>query len=249
VRKRSYFLIITLILSLGLKFSVQAQDQHAMLWKISGNGLSQPSYVFGIINFLPEDKFKISKPVRTAIHNCKVFVTKTPVNRASRKAFSTAARIPDNGWINDYLSDDELNQLRLLMLKDLQVSEDDYHFNYSRLQPVILVTATTLLYLGDNVVFEEDKLAKLAKKRHLKMRSLNTINEEINAFKKFPMNDQVEALKYTVKNFKEHINDYQHLVQYYMDDEDPQKIKDVVLKATNRSKAFQKVYYDERNEQ
>ena len=79
-----------------------------------------------------------------------------------------AAKIPNDGWINDYLSDDELNELRLLMLLDLEVSENDYHYNYSRLQPVILVTATTLLYLGGEVIFVEEQLMQAAKKSHLK---------------------------------------------------------------------------------
>lgn len=174
---------------------------------------------------------------------------KTLISRSSWKAFSNAAKIPDDGWINVYLSDDELNQLRLLILQDLQVTEDDYHFNYSRLQPVILVTATTLLYLGKNVVFVEDQLAKAAKKKHLSLESLGTIEEEIKAFEKFPIPDQVEALKYTVNNFKEHLSDYKHLVQYYVQDQDPGKVQDVILKATNRSKQFQKEYYETRNEE
>lgn len=240
-----YFLLFLLINS---SITLHAQDaENSILWEISGNGLEKPSFLFGIINFMPENEFAISGRILRAMDESDLFITKMPHNRASQKEFTKAARIDNDGWINDYLTDDELNQLRLLMLKDLEVTEHDYHFTYSRLQPVILVTATTLLYLGDDVVFVEDELAKAAKKHHLKFRSLSTVEEEIAAFRKFPIPDQVEALKFTVNNWDEHINDYDQLVESYTEDQDLKMIHEEILKATNRSEAFQDVYYHERN--
>ncbi len=244
----SKYLLLSLI-SVAIVLTSQAQqNENSVLWEISGNGLTKSSYLFGIINFLPENKFSVSKNIQNALNESKVFITKTPINRSSRNEFSKAVRIANDGWINDYLTDDELNQLRLLMLKDLEVTEHDYHFYYSRLQPIILVTVTTLLYLGDDAVFSEDVLAKKAKKSKLKFKSLATVEEEISAFEKFPIPDQVEALKYTVNNFKEHLEDYNQLVEYYTKDQDLEKIREEILKATNRSEQFQKAYYYSRNE-
>jgi len=246
--KRISTCLFVLVLSLSsLSVSWGQDDQNSVLWKISGNGLNQPSYLFGIINFLPKDDFTVSDNVQKAMAECKLFITKTPGTNASKKQFYKAAKIPDGGWINDYLTDDELNELRLLMLLELEVTEDDYHHNYSRLQPVILVTATTLLSLSEDVVFVEDQLTHAAKKNRLKHKSLGTIEEEIAAFDKFPLADQVEALKFTVSNFDEHIADYKKLVKYYREDQDLVKVQEEVMKATNRSKAFQEAYYDSRN--
>ena len=243
-------IVLYLVIGILSNFEIegQAQDtQKSILWEISGNGLSKSSYLFGIINFIPENEFFISGRILRLMDECDLFVTKIPHSRASQKQFTKAARIANDGWINDYLTDDELNQLRLLMLKDLEVTEHDYHFTYSRLQPVILVTASTLLYLGEDVVFVQDELAKAAKKHHLKFRSLSTIEEEIAAFEKFPIPDQVEALKHTVNNWEEHINDYNQLVQSYTGDQDLEMIHEKILKATNRSVAFQEIYYHSRN--
>lgn len=246
VGKISNYFILLILLNFTKVLHAQEKD-NSLLWEISGNGLENPSYLFGIINFIPENEFAISGRVLRAMDESKLFITKMPHTRASQKEFTKAARIANDGWINDYLTDDELNQLRLLMLKDLEVTEHDYHFTYSRLQPVILVTATTLLYLGDDVVFVEDELAKAAKKQHLKFRSLSTVEDEIAAFKKFPIPDQVEALKYTVNNWEEHLEDYNHLVKSYSNDQNLQVIHEGILKATNRSEAFQEVYYHQRN--
>ncbi len=81
----------------------------------------------------------------------------------------------------------------------------------------------------------------------MKFVGLATIDEEISAFEQFPIEDQVQALKYTVNNFAGHIEDYNKLVQYYTQEENLDKIKAETMKATNESKVFKKVYYDDRN--
>ncbi|MEP2772148.1 MAG: TraB/GumN family protein [Fulvivirga sp.] len=244
----SCFLLVMLV---ACTFLAKAQDnkiQNAVLWEITGNGIESPSYIYGIINFLPKDKYKVPRKVKQKIEDCETFATKIIYNNHARRQFNKAVRIPNDGWINDYLTDDELNQLRLLLLLDFEVKEHQYHDFYSRLQPIILVTSTTALYLGENIVFVEEELAHLAKKNRMDFVGLGTIEEEIAAFEKFPIEDQVEAAKYTVNKFDQHIADYMALVDAYIDDQDLAKVKDETMKATNESKEFRRVYYDDRVE-
>lgn len=240
-----------LVLSVFLIFSVvtvgAAQgDAKSVFYKVSGNGIEKASYIYGIINFLPEDQYNVPKLVKSAMKDCDIFATKIVNNHSSQKKFNQAVRIKNNGWINDYLTDDELNQLRLLLLKDFEVKEHVYHDFYSRLQPIILVTATTGLWLDDNIVYVEEELSKFAKRYRMDQVGLGRVQEEIEAFEQFPIEDQVEALKYTVNNFDQHIEDYKKLVDDYLIEQDMVKVKDETMKATNESKAFKKVYYDAR---
>lgn len=200
----------------------------------------------GIVNFLPADKFKIPTQVETAMSECETFVTKNELNSKTQKKFNQAVRIPEGGWINDYLTDDELNQLRLLILLEFEVKEHAYHDFYSRLQPIILVPTTTALHLGENITYTEKSLHDAAKRNKLKSEGLGTIQEEIDAFQKFPIEDQVEALKHTVNNFEEHIADYDKMVNAYLVDQDLETVKNETFKATNESQKFKTVYYDSR---
>jgi len=242
-----WILITMLVSCFSTTDSSGQQDQNSVLWEISGNGLKKSSFLFGIINFLPKNEFVVSEQILQLMGKCDLFITKIPPTKTSQKEFNKAARIANDGWINDYLTDEELNQLRLLLLKELEVTENDYHFVYSRLQPVILVTTSTLLYLGENVVFMQDELVKAAKKQRLKFLSLSTVQEEIAAFEKFPIPDQVEALKYTVKHWDDHIADYNRLVRSYVDEKDIKMVHEEILKSTNRSDLFQEAYYYSRN--
>lgn len=244
--KRIFLTILLITMSLTFSMAQENDIANSVLWEISGNGLEQPSYIYGIINFLPKDKYDIPAKVKRKMKECETFATKIIYNNHARRQFNKAVRIPNDGWINDYLTDDELNQLRLLLLLDFEVKEATYHDFYSRLQPIILVTSTTALWLGDNIILVEDELARLAKKNRMDFVGLGTIEEEIAAFDQFPIEDQVEAAKYTVNNFEQHIEDYQKLVEYYVEDQDLEKVKDETLKATNESEKFKRVYYDDR---
>lgn len=236
---------LILLLSLVITTGLNAQEK-SVLYKVSGNGLEKPSYLMGIVNFLPADKFKIPTQVETAMSECETFVTKNELNSKTQKKFNEAVRIPEGGWINDYLTDDELNQLRLLILLEFEVKEHAYHDFYSRLQPIILVPTTTALHLGENITYTEKSLHDAAKRNKLKSEGLGTIQEEIDAFQKFPIEDQVEALKHTVNNFEEHIADYDKMVNAYLVDQDLETVKNETFKATNESQKFKTVYYDSR---
>lgn len=223
-----------------------ATQGQSAFWKVEGNGLKEPSYLFGTINFLPKSSYTIPDPVEKAIASCEVFTTKMSLDRKTQKQFNDAVKIPNNGWINDYLTDDELNQLRLLLLLDFEVKESAYHDFYSRLQPIILVTTTAALHLGDNIAYPERELEAIARKEKLDFVGLSNMEEEIKAFEQFPIEDQVEALKYTVNNFYQHIQDYENMVKAYLKEQNLEKVRAETFKATNESQAFKKVYYDDR---
>ncbi|MEM7109438.1 MAG: TraB/GumN family protein [Bacteroidota bacterium] len=238
--------MIRLIFFLFMSSSVVLAQDQSLLWKVEGNGLKDTSYLFGTINFVPKDGYFIPDPVKKALASSEVFATKMALDRKTQKKFNEAVRIPNDGWINDYLNEDELNALRLLLLKDYEVKENAYYDFYSRLQPIILVTTTAALDLGDNIAYPERELQSLAKKGNLKFVSLSNIEEEIAAFRQFPIEDQVEALKYTVNNFEEHLRGYREMVNAYLKEQNLDDVRNETFKATNKSQAFKKVYYDDR---
>lgn len=240
---RSGFLFFWFCLSLSGHVFAQTGS---VLWKIEGSNLPKPSYLFGTVNFLPKDAFSIPPQVNSALDSCEVFVTKILLNKKTQNQFNEAVRIPNNGWINDYLTDDELNQVRLLLLLDYEVKENMYYDFYSRLQPIMLVTLTAALELGDNITYPEKEMEILARKNNMNFVGLSTIEEEIMPFEQFPIKDQVEALKYTVNNFYQHLIDYKKMAEAYLEAQDLEKVKEETFKATNESQAFKKVYYDDR---
>jgi len=58
--KKAIFLIAAVASTL-FSNAQQANDNNSMLWKIEGNGIDKPSYLFGTIHMLCAQDFKIKK--------------------------------------------------------------------------------------------------------------------------------------------------------------------------------------------
>jgi uncharacterized protein YbaP (TraB family) len=54
-------LIVLIVLFFQLSQTYAQQAQKGLLWEISGNGISQPSYIFGTIHLICPDKFFVPK--------------------------------------------------------------------------------------------------------------------------------------------------------------------------------------------
>src|SRR5262249_40518740 len=61
-----------MLLSAGLLWSCLgfSQTPHTLLWKISGNGLKKPSYLFGTMHILCADDAHLSDSLRGVIARC-----------------------------------------------------------------------------------------------------------------------------------------------------------------------------------
>lgn len=58
----------------------QKKGDYTLLWEITGNGLSKPSYLFGTINFKDKRAFNFSDSVYIAIANTSGFATETHID-------------------------------------------------------------------------------------------------------------------------------------------------------------------------
>jgi uncharacterized protein YbaP (TraB family) len=68
MKKLGAGLIVSLV---GIaSFAQEANKNNTLLWKISGNGLERPSYLFGTIHLLCEEDAVLSKNMMKAIKDC-----------------------------------------------------------------------------------------------------------------------------------------------------------------------------------
>src|SRR5687768_1037471 len=69
MKKWSAGLLVSLI---SLTTLAQGAKDKTLLWKISGNGIERPSYLFGTIHLLCEEDAILSSNLKKAIKDCDV---------------------------------------------------------------------------------------------------------------------------------------------------------------------------------
>src|SRR3954471_20736716 len=86
---RNHLYIILLLLC-----SQVAVSQNSILWEISGNGLSSPSYLMGTLKFIGEKEFYLPAEVVTKLKGVKTFAIEDQVDHKAQLELNKAVHFP-----------------------------------------------------------------------------------------------------------------------------------------------------------
>jgi uncharacterized protein YbaP (TraB family) len=114
---KAIFKKIVLLVLLGWQPAVAQDSTHesGLLWKITGNGLQQPSYLYGTIHFVPLANFFVSNAVVQAFMSSKILATENAafmryIPRQVWREKSQQRFLPGDQTVAAYLSEALENQ-------------------------------------------------------------------------------------------------------------------------------------------
>lgn len=87
-RFRKFPFVFLLFILLSPAFA-QQKSNYSLLWKISGKGMSKPSYLFGTMHVKDKRVFNFSDSVMLALQNCKQFSLEVHPDTLMAKMFAT----------------------------------------------------------------------------------------------------------------------------------------------------------------
>lgn len=173
--KRIYF--FGLFIALSLNF-LQAQ----LLWKITGNELKNPSYIFGTHPLIPVAFLDSVQGLYKAFNECDIVVGEVAVNNIeANELLRKAALIPDNKTIKDFLPeekyklvDTELKSVLKIGLKEL-----------SKMHPALILSLYEIeLFKKLTGIYDDaqsDSYFQIAAtEKGKKVTGLETIEQQIN---------------------------------------------------------------------
>ena len=192
--KRIYFFGLFIVLSLNF---LQAQ----LLWKVTGNGLENPSYIFGTHPLIPVAFLDSVQGLYKAFNECDIVVGEVVVtNIEAKELLWKAALIPDNKTIKDYLPeekyklvDTELKSVLKIGLKEL-----------SKMHPALILNLYEIeLFKKLTGIYDDaqsDSYFQIAAtEKGKKVTGLETIEQQINrTFNRHDIQQQAGILAETV---------------------------------------------------
>lgn len=178
-----------------------APAEKALLWKISGNGLKKPSYLFGTIHLIPKNDLQFSEATTKALLGSERIAFEIDMKEmmSLRTQFSllTKAFMKDGVTIKDLLSaeDYQLVQTRL----------EEKGFGkgmFERMKPMFLS-----MMLGNedgagvmpqtetgHTTAVELELWRIAKRNKIKSAGLESVEYQLSVFDAIPYKDQAKML-------------------------------------------------------
>lgn len=226
-------------------------EENSLLWEISGNGLKQPSYLYGTIHMIPEEDFFLTDATKAAFEKSQKVIFE--VNTEDMFDLSTQFSL----LLGSFMDGGK-------RLRDL-ISKEDYklveaHFNkigmpllmLERVKPMILsVFAAEDLGQGggmEGLKSYELELTEMARDRKKPIDGLETLDYQMSMFDSIPYEAQARMLVESIKSGGQEDGEggYDQMIELYKN-QDLKGMEQMILSESDGIGQYDRVLLVNRN--
>ncbi len=176
-----------------------SKNKNTLLWEISGRGIKSPSYFFGTMHVRDKRAFRGIDFLTDCIDSCDSFAAEFNLQDADYHKLNSAAKIPDNKSLNDFLNPRVYAKLDKILKRETGANLDDFRFS----SPILLFNVISeAQFNSDNNLALDSALYSMAEKMNKIMLGLETFDAQISVFSKVDIKEQCRSLKGLATNFR-----------------------------------------------
>jgi len=188
--KKSIFL--GFLIALGFTGLAQTAN-NTLLWRITGNGLAKPSYLFGTIHMLCADDIQLSDSLKNAIQSSdKVYLELDMDNIFEMLGAMGKMKMNDDTTLQDLLTKDEYAKVKKYF------NEKGGMIPFSMLEtfkPMLAMSTMIEKSMNcDNMIAMEQLIMEEAKGGSKEVKGLETVNYQMSIFDSIPYKLQAKQL-------------------------------------------------------
>lgn len=207
-------LLFTLLISTFLLNGSSAFSQinkKSVLWKISGNGLKQPSYLFGTVHILDSSNYFLHKTVIEKISKCSKMVFEVNTNEPDYQKKALQFSFMSNDSLENIYTKEEYENLE-------QFFKNEFNFPLAavhKMKPFYLASVINALSLPKNAMSYEAELKKIATENGLEISGISTLEMENAILEKMDMDVQKHTLNQAIDEHKTGYKQREQIIQLY----------------------------------
>ena len=190
-------------------------DDNTLLWEVSGNGLTAPSYLFGTFHLLCREDIQFSDPLKKAIKNStEIYLELDMDDPATLFGGLMLMNMKEGKKLNDLYSADEYKRISDYFKDSLQTPIG----LFQNMKPYFLVA---MLYPKmmpcTSVSGVEEEIMKLAKENKKEIKGLETMAFQASVFDSIPYKTQAAELLKTIDSMAKSRIYFNSMVVAYKD--------------------------------
>jgi len=195
--------------------------EDALLWKIEGNGLTKPSYLFGTIHMITKENFFWPKGTLTALDASEKAAFEVDLDDmfdiSAQMGMITKAFMKDNKTLSDFYSDEDYKFVKN-HFKDMGIPM----FFLEKIKPMFLtVFASGDVEFGAGLGGDSDiksyemELYELCQSSNKDVAGLETLEFQISVFDSIPYQAQADMLLETIKSSDAENDMFKDMIEMY----------------------------------
>ena len=168
------------------------KEQISLLWKIEGNGLKQPSYLFGTMHLIEKQYFYFPESLEKIVKKSDLLVMEIAGIPDQAKAMEYL--VLKEGTFYDFFTPEQMDTILAWTKSKMMLDEKAFDLTFSKFKPFVLVqTATQMQFIGKTESYELT-LQNIANKSKIKMEGLETIADQMKIFDDLTKTQQAEMV-------------------------------------------------------
>ncbi len=238
--KNLFKLFITAFILFGLKTQAQPQSpklENSLLWEVSGNGLSKPSYLYGTIHMICSSDYFLTDKTKRAFESSEKLMLE--INFSDPKEMSQMQQLAmGKEPLSKKLTPEQLAKLDDILKKTtgMTVKQVD---SFSLLTVMSLISMKT--FGCTDLKFYEMEFIEQAKKKNIEIGGLESVKDQFVILENAYTNDEIIAM------LDESVpEETAKLVSTYKD-ENIESLYNITTDERFTSKKTKKIILDERN--
>jgi uncharacterized protein len=213
----SFSYVFTAFLSIA-----QAPKEKSLLWKIEGNGIEAPSYLYGTIHVMCPDDITISTSLRSAFNSTQQLYLELDMdNPATMLKMAMGMMMRDGSSLKTLLSEKDYDSVATIFRSKTGMSLG----MMNRAKPILLMGMVYPSILGCQPEGWEQQLMKMAKEKTMSVYGLEKVEDQMGVLDSIPYKVQAEMFMKTMYDIDSARSGFQKLVEVYKQQDIQQMIK------------------------
>lgn len=234
---------LKILTTIAFCYIVAISPAQSLLWKISGNDLEKPSYLFGTIHMICPDDLILSEATKTAVENTDQVVLELDMDEPNFMAKAQQMAInKDMANISAQLSEDDLATVNAFF-------KSNYGTDLSQLGVMKPIGLMSMIYMKGlecpQPASYEATFMQLKGDKELK--GLETIEYQLNIFDQIPLEEQLSWLVEYTSDTEKMKTELDFMIKAYKS-QDMQKLHDMITSSV-QFEAYTEILLYKRNQE
>ena len=209
-RKLVFIFFFTLC---SMQSIAQRDKTNTLLWEISGNGLQQPSYLFGTIHMICKEDFLISEIVKQKFNSSKqVYLELDMDDPQLQVTMMQQMQLPDKETLKNKLGESDFKKLDSFLQKEINMNL--VMFDKFKPMMVMSILAQRLLPCAGMESYDMN-FAKMATEQKKELLGLEKVEDQLGVFDAIPDSLEIRSIMNMVNDFESHKKEFSRMSSIY----------------------------------
>ncbi|MFN7821424.1 MAG: TraB/GumN family protein, partial [Bacteroidota bacterium] len=184
------------------------------LWEISGNGLTQPSYLFGTIHMICKEDFVLSDIVKEKFNASKEIYLELDMDDPKLQVtIMQLMQLPGKETLQEKMGAAKFSRLDSFVKKEMNMNLAAF----ARFKPLMVMSLIAQRSVGCQAIESyENTFVKMSREQKKELLGLERVEDQVAVFDAIPESVEIESIMKFVNDFEKGKKEFKGFINIYL---------------------------------